>query len=118
MYIDGHEREDVVTYRKAFVARWAEYEKRMVHFDNEGNEQPITRGFDVQQRGRFRLILVTHDESTFFAEDRCKNTWHPPGVTPTPERKRKGESLMVSDFLTSEWGPLRDDEEYALLCTH
>ena len=28
MYIDGHEREDVVAYRNAFVARWKGYEKR------------------------------------------------------------------------------------------
>ena len=26
MYIDGHERDDVVAYRDAFVNRWAEYE--------------------------------------------------------------------------------------------
>jgi hypothetical protein len=118
MYIDGHECKDVVAYQNTFVARWAEYEKHMVHFDNDGNEQPITQGFNIEQCGWFCLILVTHDESTFFAEDRHKNTWHAPGVTPTPEQKREGESLMVSDFLTSEWGPLHDDEEYALLSTH
>ncbi len=27
MYIDGHEREDVVGYRKAFIERWKEYQK-------------------------------------------------------------------------------------------
>jgi len=27
MYIDGHEHEDVVQYRKDFLARWKEYEK-------------------------------------------------------------------------------------------
>jgi len=26
MYIDGHERDDVVAYRQDFVHRWAEYE--------------------------------------------------------------------------------------------
>ena len=48
MYIDGHECKDVA-YRKAFVTRWAEYEKHMVHFDNNGNEQSITQGFDIEQ---------------------------------------------------------------------
>ena len=27
MYLDGHEHEDVVAYRNAFVARWKGYEK-------------------------------------------------------------------------------------------
>jgi hypothetical protein len=85
MYIDGHEREDVVKYRKAFVARWAEYEKHMVLYDNDGNIVPILNGFAVEQAGRFCLILLTHDESTFFADDRRKNTWHAPGSKPTPE---------------------------------
>ena len=111
MYIDGHERVDVVNYRKDFVARWAEYEKRMVLFGNDGNIVSVPDGFPVEQVGRFRLILLTHDESTFFAEDRRKNAWHAPSSKPTPEGKHEGESLMVSDFLSPEWGPLRDDEE-------
>jgi hypothetical protein len=37
MYIDGHEREDVVAYRNAFCQRWKEYEKRMVLYDKDGN---------------------------------------------------------------------------------
>ncbi|KAJ7135531.1 hypothetical protein C8R46DRAFT_1014739 [Mycena filopes] len=37
MYVDGHEREDVVAYRAAFVKRWLEqYEPRMVVYDNDG----------------------------------------------------------------------------------
>jgi hypothetical protein len=36
MYVDGHEREDVVAYRAAFVKRWLEhYEPRMVEYDND-----------------------------------------------------------------------------------
>ena len=111
MYIDGHEREDVVEYRKQFLVRWAEYEKRMVLMDNDGKVIKVPSGFDVDQVGQFHLIQVTHDKSTFFAEDRCKNIWNPPESKPIPERKREGESLMVSDFLTAEWGPLRDKDE-------
>jgi len=45
--------------------------------------------------------------------------WHAPGDAPIPEQKREGESLMASDFLTSEWGPLCDNEEgYAILCNY
>jgi hypothetical protein len=106
MYIDGHERSDVVAYRKRFCEQWAEYEKRMVIFDNEGKEiHP--KGFPVPQGPRFRLIVVTHDESTFFAADRRKNVWVHQKAKAVPERKGEGRSFMISDFLTSEWGRLR-----------
>jgi hypothetical protein len=111
MYIDGHEREDVVKYREGFVARWKEYELRMQTFDNDGNELPRPAGFPVPQTGRFWLVLITHDESTFFANDRRKKYWVHTSDKATPERKGEGASLMISDFLTSEWGRLKDGDE-------
>jgi hypothetical protein len=111
MYIDGHEREDVVNYRKEFIERWKEYEKRMVTYDNGGNIQTTPKGFPVQQGARFRLILVTHDESTFYQEDRRKTKWTHKNEKAIPERKGEGSSIMISDFLTPEWGRLKDDDE-------
>jgi hypothetical protein len=32
VYNDGHEREDVVTYRNAFLERMSHYEKRMIQY--------------------------------------------------------------------------------------
>ncbi|KAJ6578568.1 hypothetical protein B0H19DRAFT_1208166 [Mycena capillaripes] len=96
MYIDRHEREDVVAYRKAFCLRWKEYEKRMVLYDNDGNVMSQPSGFIVPQGPRFRLVAITHDESTFFARDR-----------------RKEESLMISDFLTVKWGRLTHEDDEA-----
>ena len=49
MYIDGHEREDVVEYRNQFIKRWREYEKRMVVYDNNRNMDLIPSGFPVPQ---------------------------------------------------------------------
>ena len=114
MYIDGHEREDVVEYCKGFVERWKGYEKRMVTYDNDGNASELPPGFEVPQTGRFRLILVTHDESTFYAHDRRKFFWSHKSDPNAPERKGEGPSLMISDMLTSEWGRLRDGDEYVL----
>ena len=111
MYIDGHEREDVVEYRKAFLERWEQYTKRMVIFDRHGNVTCTPTGFPIPA-GRFRLILITHDESTFYTNDRRKTKWLHSSNKATPERKGDGASLMVSDFLTSEWGRLRDGTEY------
>ncbi|KAJ7433379.1 hypothetical protein B0H11DRAFT_2259444 [Mycena galericulata] len=67
MYIDGHEREDVVAYRQAFCQRWKDYEKRMTLYDKDGNIISRPNGFVVPQGPRFRLIAIIHDESTFFA---------------------------------------------------
>ena len=64
MYIDGHERVDVVAYRQAFVYhRWAEYEVRIPIFGRQ-RESPSPR--PSNSRPFFNLILVTHNESTFF----------------------------------------------------
>ena len=72
MYLDGHEQADVVKYRKAFMAIQAEYEKHMVHYGNDGKIDSIPNRFSVKQVVQFCLLLLTHDESTFFADDPCK----------------------------------------------
>ncbi|KAA1476290.1 hypothetical protein DENSPDRAFT_784809 [Dentipellis sp. KUC8613] len=110
MYIDGHEREDVVKYRTEFIARWKEYEKRMVLYDNNGKIVSTPKGFPVPQGGRFRLYVITHDESTFYQNDQHKNVWSHPDLGPTPQPKGEGESLMISDFLVPEWGRLKHDD--------
>ena len=109
MYLDGHEREHVVTYQKAFLDCWAEYEKWMLTYDKDGLVNASPAGFEVPG-SHFWLVLVTHDESTFYANDKCKTRWTHTSETPTPEHKGEGASLMVLDFLVPEWGWLKDDE--------
>ena len=112
MYLDGHERLDVVEYRKSFVERWMGYERRFHRWDHDGTELPRPDGFLVSGAiGRFRLILVTHDESTFFQNDERNTGWSHATSKSKPKAKGNGQSLMVSDFLTSEWGRLRDGDE-------
>ncbi|KAJ7343030.1 hypothetical protein DFH08DRAFT_703541, partial [Mycena albidolilacea] len=52
-----------------------------------------------------------HNKSTFFQWDRCKAYYQHSSMAPKPERKGEGESLMISDFLTAEWGRLVNSEE-------
>ena len=111
MYIDGHEREDVVAYRQAFVERWKTYDLRFHRWDNDGRELPRPNGFPVPDGFPFRLVLVTHDESTFYQNDHRKIAWAQKTSRPTPQPKGEGQSIMISDFLTSEWGRLRDGDE-------
>ena len=111
MYIDGHEREDVVEYRNQFMKRWREYEKRMVTYDNDGNVDSIPSGFPVPQGYQFQLILVTHDESMFYTNDRRKAKWSHVSEKGTPQKKGEGPSLMTLDTLTLECGWLVHGEE-------
>jgi hypothetical protein len=112
MYLDGHERSDVVEYRRAFMERWMGYERRFHRWDNDGTELPRPIGFPVPGAiGRFRLILVTHDESTFFQNDERNTGWSHAASKSKPKAKGNGQSLMVSDFLTPDWGRLRDGDE-------
>ncbi|KAH9014698.1 hypothetical protein EDB84DRAFT_1568033 [Lactarius hengduanensis] len=114
MYLDGHEREDVVAYRNGFVARWKEYEKRFHTWDNDGNEHRPQDTFWVEStHGRFWLILVTHNESIFYQNDSRKTHWIADIKKAGPLPKGDGQSIMVSDFLTSEWGRLCDGKEEA-----
>ena len=58
---------------------------------------------------------MTHNESTFYQEDGCKMKWTHKDDKPIPECKGEGSSIMISDFLTPEWGRLKDDDEYVAI---
>ncbi|KAH9175824.1 hypothetical protein EDB89DRAFT_2133737, partial [Lactarius sanguifluus] len=111
------QREDVVEYRNTFIQRFKQHERHFHIWDDNGEELPPPRGFPVPEAtraaGHFRLILVTHDKSTFFQNDQRKIGWDRKGSSKTPRSKGDGQSLMVSDFLTLEWGCLRDDDNEA-----
>lgn len=110
MYKDGHEDSEVVAYRKAFCDRWTnDYSRRMWSYDNNGSKICDLETVNLKD-GRYPLILVTHDESTFYANDRRKTRWHHPD-TVAPQPKGEGQSIMVSDFLTPEWGRLKHGNE-------
>ena len=99
-YFDGHEREDVVKYRNdVFLPRMAELEPRLIEFKDDGQiEKPQVEGP--------QLILVTHDESSFSANDDSTHHWKKRGTQPL-KSKSKGKGLMVSEFLTAADGRLR-----------
>jgi hypothetical protein len=111
MYIDGHEREDVVAYQRGFVERWKTYDMCFHRWDDNGHELPRPNGFPVPDGLPFRLVLIMHDESTFYQNDQHKIVWAQKTSRPTPQPKGDGQSIIVSDFLTSEWGCLCDGNE-------
>ena len=65
VYYDGHEREDVIEYRKKFLEEMQFYEKYMPIFEGENMEQknPI-----LLENEKLHLFVV-HDECLFYAND-------------------------------------------------
>jgi len=98
MYIDGHERKDVVEYRKGFIECWKEYEKHFIIYDNDENVISTPTGFSVLQGVQFRLILMTHDESTFYENDCRKMIWINNDTKAVAEKKGKGQSSGKATF--------------------
>lgn len=112
VYVDGHERPDVVEYwNKSFIPKWLEYRKRRVIFKEDGTWE-LPKECDLLVDGELRmrdgtrpLVLVTHDESTVNANDSRRSGWFmkmEDGTLNVPiEPKARGKGIMISAFLTS-----------------
>ena len=77
MYVDGHEWEDVVAYHEQFVTEFlTQYVPRMYTWDNNGvKTKPLGFNSHGIQNGCFWLIPVSHNESSFHANDEQKTQW-------------------------------------------
>lgn len=121
-YCDGHERQDVVLYRAQYVAKLLALWPRVVKNVDATNllaggngarftaeEQALlgcelADGEDGQQQRP--VVLLFHDESTFYANDFHRNQrWHEEG-TPAVGMKTKslGSAVMVSAWLSRAGG--------------
>lgn len=95
-YIDGHERDDVVKYwQEVFIPKWEEYQKQMILRDNDGNIVQMPPPDEL-------MIVQTHNETTFYANDQRKSWWINELEGPTPICKGEGTSIMVSDFCSPD----------------
>jgi len=75
VYLDGHERPDVVTYRQdEFLPRMLEYERRMARYELVGNN--LTRIAPTLQLNERELIPEFHDESSFHAFEHTSSVWY------------------------------------------
>ena len=74
VYMDGHERSDVVKYREeVFLPKMKLYERRMVKFDFDKGKLHCTE--PELEPGESVLIPVWQDESCFQANDYKKSAW-------------------------------------------
>ena len=96
VYVDGHERSDVVCYRQeVFLPAFERIRPFLVTWDENG-QMIMPQNLPLGQKP---LVLVTHDESTFNANDGKRQLWMKDGKQPL-RPKARGKGLMVSDFLT------------------
>ena len=74
VYVDGHERADVVSYRQTnFLPKMAEYELRMAKYERVGED--LQRIPPTLQPGEKELIPEFHDESSFHAFEHTTSVW-------------------------------------------
>lgn len=98
VYVDGHERPDVRQYRQEeFVPKWLELRKKMCTFEPGNTANPWRAPADIGDEKP--VMLVTHDESTFSANDAPSHGWLKDGQVPL-RPKGRGKGIMVSAFLT------------------
>ena len=103
VYFDGHERDDVVAERKAYLETMASFEGRM-WVSHSPSPDPSCRP----------VIRVFHDESTFHAN--ADQTFHwTDGSRQALKQKSLGQAIMVSDFVEEVGGLLEFEGEKACL---
>ncbi|KXN89124.1 hypothetical protein AN958_06325 [Leucoagaricus sp. SymC.cos] len=106
-YVDGHEREDVVIYRETvYVPRMMKLVESMhcgMGLDGLSDWRPPL-GVDRP------VVIWFHDESTFYAHDRRQNYWMPPNSSPEPTAKGEGQSMMVANFVSADYGWLQSPD--------
>ncbi|KIK14399.1 hypothetical protein PISMIDRAFT_76078, partial [Pisolithus microcarpus 441] len=118
-YVDGHERDDVVTYRQSiFLPAWYALEPRMRRWSVIGGELVEEQAQDADSQSH--IVAWFHDESTFYAHDRRKKRWIHGSETPTPQPKGEGSLLMAADFVSADYGwlcsPDRNESARVLFC--
>jgi hypothetical protein len=114
LYIDGHDREDVLAYRRdVFLPALRKLLPNMRKFKqgDEWTEEPDDR--PPKNRSRRRKVVWHHDESTFYWNDQRDLGWHHADETPELKPKGEGASIMVADFMSADYGFLtsKDGEE-------
>ena len=109
IFIDGHERDDVVESRKMVKLGF-------LHFTNAPTEDavkalPADIDSPTNER-RTKTVIFFHDESTFIANEDQPTQWGMKGEK-MMKKKSKGAGIMVSDFIDEHNGFLAlTDEEY------
>ena len=83
VFIDGHERPNVFKDRKKFLSTMKDLEPYLVEFEKDGSMKTKEYPNDCAVGGDKRrlVIVITHDECTFLANDGIWKAWPQIGDT-------------------------------------
>ena len=111
VYIDGHEREDVVKHRVEYLKVMEELRKTHKPPPQCADEEPRVRVEEDEEKKT--LVLLYHDESIYNTNEGQSWMWAEddhPALLP----KTKGSGIMVADFIDEHNGYLQlTPEEHA-----
>ena len=105
VYYDGHERDDVVNYLQEWAVRMVAREKLMTSYDQADPTIEICPTVDLSL-GQQQLVMVTHDECTFYANDGKQVLWLRDDEQ-VLRNKSPGRSMMISEFQCPCHGTMR-----------
>ena len=109
VYIDGHERQDVVDYRKPFLKKMEILETTHAQPPRASNEAQVITESDSSKK---QLVMIYHNESIFHSNEDQGWAWAQKWGQQI-KSKRQGRGIMISDFIEEYNGYLRfDDTEY------
>jgi len=74
----------------------------MAKYEGENMERILL----ILEPNEKEIVLVTHDESVFYSNDGKRGVWAKSGELPL-RKKGNGRSIMISEFLTEEYGRLK-----------
>ncbi|KAF9007327.1 hypothetical protein BDZ89DRAFT_1231838 [Hymenopellis radicata] len=104
VYVDGHERPDVVKYRdEEFLPTMAKYERRMTQY--ELRDGVLVAVPPTLAPGEKEIIAQFHDESSFHANEYMSSAWLTHGQQKL-QKKTRGRLIHVSDFVNEATGRL------------
>ena len=107
--MDGHKHSDVVEDHKKFIADYDKLIKFTPTFSVD-NLDIIESSLPLNTS---QHIFITHDESSFNANDRLKYGWEPV-IEQSLLKKGHSRTLMISDFICETIGVLRLSPEQQL----
>ena len=83
VFIDGHERSDVVEDCKNFLRRMEEFKLYMIEFEENGamKEKIYLPDYAVHSPNRRPIIVITHDKCIFSGNDDIQKAWTRKGDT-------------------------------------
>jgi hypothetical protein len=106
IYKDGHERRDVVVYRKEYTATLLSYKNREHSYTGTSSDEFVPRTNTTHSE----IIRIYHDECIYASSEGALSLWVPDGKDPL-YKKPRGHIIMCSGFICRCHGMMRVPKE-------